>query len=57
MEWPKQLKIMCAAKIGILATGKESKIPSDCNANAATPSAPEKTGSGKEISADNKARK
>lgn len=57
MEWPKQLKIMCAAKIGISATGKESKIPSDCNANAATPSVPEKTVSGKEISADNKGHK
>ena len=57
MEWPKQLKIMCAAKIGILATGNESKIPSDCNANAATPSAAEKTRTGKEISAQNKVQK
>ena len=47
IEWPKQLKIMCAAKIGILATGTESKIPSDCIANVATPSAPEKGTPGK----------
>lgn len=34
MEWPKQLKIMCAAKLGILAAGKESTIPPECNALA-----------------------
>jgi len=31
MEWPKQLRIMCAAKRGILAAGKEAKIPGECD--------------------------
>ena len=55
MDWKKQLKIMCAAKIGMIATGRESTLPHDC-ADVANQSN-DKSGNGKDQPAGGGAKK